>query len=52
MHHPAQLIEAALAGLRAVFIEQLDRGLGIAELRRRVGKAADATPVLKLPDQP
>ena len=40
LQHPAQFTEATLAGLRTVFIERLDRGLGIAEIRRRVGKAA------------
>jgi len=34
--------------LQAVFIQRLDHGLGIAEIRRRVGKAAaGATRVLK-----
>jgi hypothetical protein len=40
LQHPAQFTEAALAGLRAVFNERIDQGLGIAEIRRRVGKAA------------
>ncbi len=48
LQHPAQLSEAALAGLQAVFVERLDYGLGIAEIRRRVGKAvAGAARVLK-----
>jgi Family of unknown function (DUF5946) len=48
LQHPAQFTEATLAGLRAVFIERLDQGLGIAEIRRRVGKAASGvTRVLK-----
>ena len=48
LQHPAQFTETALADLQAVFIERLDHGLGIAEIRRRVGKvAAGATPVLK-----
>jgi hypothetical protein len=48
LQHPAQFTEATLAGLQAVFIERLDHGLGIAEIRRRVGKAAaGATRVLK-----
>ena len=48
LQHPAQFTETALAGLQAVFIERLDHGLGIAEIRRRVGKAAaGATRVLK-----
>ena len=48
LQHPAQFSEATLAGLQAVFIERLDHSLGIAEIRRRVGKAAaGATRVLK-----
>jgi Family of unknown function (DUF5946) len=40
LQHPAQFAEATLAGLQAILIERLDHGLGIAEIRRRVGKAA------------
>ena len=48
LQHPAQFSEGALAGLRAAFIEHLDHGLDIAEIRRRVGKAtAGATRVLQ-----
>jgi hypothetical protein len=48
LQHPAQFTEATLAGLQAVFIERLDHGLGIAEIRRRVGmSAAGTTRVLK-----
>src|SRR6476619_6687066 len=47
LQHPAQFTTAALAGLQAVFIERLDRGLGVAEIRRRVGAAAGATRVRK-----
>lgn len=48
LQYPAQFTEATLAGLQTVFIERLDYGLGIAEIRRRVGKAAaGATRVLK-----
>ena len=48
LQHPAQFTDAALDGLRAAFIEHLDRGMGVAEIRRRVGKvAAGATRVLK-----
>jgi hypothetical protein len=43
LQHPAQFSEAALAGLRAAFIEHLDHGLAVAEIRRRVGKAAAGT---------
>jgi hypothetical protein len=48
LQHPAQFTDTTLAGLRAVYIERLDRGLGIAEIRRRVGNAGGgATRVLK-----
>jgi hypothetical protein len=48
LQHPAQFTEATLAGLQAVFIERLDHGLGVAEIRRRVGKgAAGARKVLR-----
>lgn len=43
LQHPAQFTEATLAGLRTVFSERLDHGLGIAEIRRRVGNAAAGT---------
>jgi hypothetical protein len=40
LQHPAQFTDAALAGLQAAFIDHLDRGVAVAELRRRVGRAA------------
>ena len=40
LQHPAQFTEAALAGLRAVFIERLDHALPVADIRRRVGRVA------------
>src|SRR5215217_7477305 len=43
LQHPAQFTEATLTGLRAVFLDRLDRGLGIAEIRRRIGKATAGT---------
>lgn len=49
LQHPAQFTEATLAGLQAVFIERLDRGLGIAEIRRRVGKAAAGSTRVRKP---
>ncbi len=36
LQHPAQFTEAALVGLRAVFIERLDHGLAVAVLSSRV----------------
>jgi hypothetical protein len=48
LQHPAQFTEEALTGLRAAFRERLDRGMAIAEIRRRVGAAVSgATRVLK-----
>src|SRR4051812_15897918 len=48
LQHPSQFTTAALHGLQAVFIEHLDQGLAVAEIRRRVGQAtAGATRVLK-----
>jgi hypothetical protein len=32
LQHPAQFTAAALAGLRAIFLERLDHGLAIAEI--------------------
>jgi hypothetical protein len=40
LQHPAQFTEAALAGLRAAFIDRLDKGVAVAEIRRRVGRAS------------
>jgi len=39
LQHPAQFTDEALAALRTAFIERLDNGLTIAEIRQRVGKA-------------
>jgi len=50
LQHPAQLTEAALSGLRSVFIERLDRGLGIAEIGRRVGAAAAGATRVRKPE--
>ncbi|MDQ5853357.1 MAG: DUF5946 family protein [Chloroflexota bacterium] len=48
LQHPAQFTDEALAGLRAMFVEHLDNGLAVPEIRRRVGKAsAGNTRVLK-----
>jgi hypothetical protein len=40
LQHPAQFTDAALDGLRAAFVSRMDEGTAIAELRRRVGRAA------------
>ena len=45
LQHPAQYTDAAIAGLREVYVEHLDRGIPIAEIRRRVSAEIDsATP--------
>ena len=50
LQHPAQFTDEALAGLTAVYKEYLDRGLAVAEIRRRVGAlAAGSTRVLRPP---
>src|SRR5712692_8242563 len=58
LQHPAQFTDEALAGLRAAFIERLDRGVAVQELRRRAARrfegethvlreAAERRPVLR-----
>jgi hypothetical protein len=50
LQHPAQFTAAALAGLRAAFVERLDHGTADAELRRRAARQFDgATRVLRQP---
>ncbi len=39
LQHPAQFTDEAIEGLRASFIEHLDKGLPVAEIRRRNAKA-------------
>jgi Family of unknown function (DUF5946) len=39
LQHPAQFTGEALAGLRSAFIERLDRGTPVQELRRRAARA-------------
>jgi Family of unknown function (DUF5946) len=39
LQHPAQFTDEAIAGLRAAFIERLDNGLTIAEIRHRAATA-------------
>jgi hypothetical protein len=39
LQHPAQFTDEALAGLRASFIDRLDRGVAVEELRRRASRA-------------
>jgi len=40
LQHPAQFTDEALAGLRAAFIEHLDKGVPVEVLRRRVARRA------------
>jgi Family of unknown function (DUF5946) len=50
LQHPAQFTDEAIAGLRAAFIERLDNGLTIAEIRHRAATAyAGKKRVLKDP---
>lgn len=41
LQHPTQFSDEAIQRLRALYIEHLDRGLAVAEIRRRVSEAAD-----------
>jgi hypothetical protein len=48
LQHPAQFTDEALAGIREQFIEHIERGVPVAEIRRLIGRAAaGATRVLK-----
>ncbi len=38
LQHPAQFTDAALEGLRAAFVERLDTGVAVGELRRRAAR--------------
>jgi hypothetical protein len=59
IQHPAQFTDEAIAGLRAAFIDHLDNGTSVRELRRRASNTyeghrrvlkeeADRKPVLRL----
>ena len=39
LQHPAQFTDDAIAGLRQSYIDYLDRGISIAEIRRRASSA-------------
>jgi hypothetical protein len=48
LQHPAQFTDEALAGLRVSFVEHLDTGVAVTELRRRAARAYEGnTRVLK-----
>ena len=40
LQHPAWLTDEAITGLRQAYIDHLDRGVSVAEIRRRVSAAA------------
>jgi hypothetical protein len=39
LQHPAQFTDEAIAGLRSAFVDYLDRGVSIDEIRRRASAA-------------
>src|SRR6478672_10039838 len=39
LQHPAQFTDEAIAGLRVAFIDRLDKGTPVSDLRRRAGRA-------------
>ena len=39
LQHPAQFTDEAIAGLREAFVDYLDRGISIGEIRRRASVA-------------
>ena len=41
LQHPAQFTDEALAGLSAAFIEYIDQGIPVKEVRRRMAQAYD-----------
>jgi hypothetical protein len=48
LQHPAQFMDDAIDGLRQVYVEYLDHGLKVEEIRRRFGQSYAAnTRVLK-----
>ena len=43
LQHPAWFTDEAIAGLRQGFIDHLDRGVPVAELRRRASAAVEGS---------
>ena len=41
LQHPAQFTDEAIAGLRQSYVEHLDHGLPVSEIRRRASAAVD-----------
>ena len=49
LQHPAQFAPETLANLQAVYIEHLDHGLPVAEIRRRIGAQAEGARRVLIP---
>ena len=43
LQHPAQFTDDAIAGLRQSYIDHLDRGIPVAEIRRRASSAFEGS---------
>lgn len=50
LQHPAQFTEGALAGLRQQFIEHLDNGVPVTEIRHRVSNMAEGSVKVRKPE--
>jgi hypothetical protein len=52
LQHPAQFTPQVLEGLRLQFIEHLDRGVAVPEIRRRIARLAEgSTRILRPQDE-
>jgi hypothetical protein len=52
LQHPAQFMDEALMGLRTAFVDRLDRGVAVGELRRRAARAYEGKKrVLRRPEE-
>ena len=40
LQHPAQFTDEAIAGLRSAFVDRVDRGVSVQEIRARIGRAS------------
>ncbi len=49
LQHPAQFIEGVLAGLQQQFVEHLDKGVPVVEIRRRVSQLAEGSVKVRKP---
>ncbi len=50
LQHPAQFTDEAIAGLRASFIDHLDKGKPVAEIRRDAGRAYQGKKRVRKPE--